>query len=123
MKDWCRHPTHLAVKSSDDTEVQIITSIRSSAAEDTDKLRGKIISTAEIAGAKVETSGGYPAWEVKKIGTALYLARVFETMYGKKPEITPCMRVWKRPFLRIGIRRWIWSLDPICTKCTPRRNI
>lgn len=80
---------NLAVVSSDDTEVQIITSIRSSAAEDTDKLRGKIISTAEIAGAKVETSGGYPAWEVKE-ESALRdtFARVFETMYGKKPEIT-----------------------------------
>lgn len=57
---------NLAIVETGDETVEIVLSIRSSDPKDQDQLRGKVLSVTEIAEAKVDTSGGYPAWEVKE---------------------------------------------------------
>lgn len=57
---------NLAIVTTHKDSVEIILSIRSSDTADMDQLRGKILSVTEIAEAKVNTTGGYPAWEVKE---------------------------------------------------------
>ncbi len=80
---------NLAIVTTEDTAVEIVLSIRSSDKADMDRLRGKVLSVTDIAEAKVNVTGGYPAWEVKEESELRdTFARVAKEVFDQDMEIT-----------------------------------
>lgn len=66
----------------------LTTSVRSSVASEKEALITKISVLTELLGGKAEVSGDYPGWTYRKNSPFRDLCvKVYEEMYGKKPEI------------------------------------
>ncbi len=69
-------------------ELTVITSVRSSVDSEKEALITKISALTKLLGGEVEVTGDYPGWTYKKQSPFRDLCvRVFEEMYGKKPQI------------------------------------
>lgn len=80
--------SNLAIVHCEKTKAQIICSSRSSVASALTAVRQNIKAAAELAGARVNQTGGYPGWEpnlqsvlVKRLG------EVYQKVFGKEPEV------------------------------------
>lgn len=66
----------------------VVTSVRSSVSSEKEALIARISVLTDTLGGRVEVTGDYPGWTYKKESPFRELCvRVFEEMYGKKPEI------------------------------------
>ena len=66
----------------------IVTSVRSSVASEKEALITKISALTGLLGGQVEVTGDYPGWTYRKESPFRDLCiKVYEEMYGKKPEI------------------------------------
>lgn len=66
----------------------LTTSVRSSVASEKDMLITKITALTKLLGGRTEISGDYPGWTYQKNSPFRDLCvKVYEEMYGKKPEI------------------------------------
>ncbi len=80
--------TNLAIILTEEERVHILTSQRSSIESEKMFIAMKVATSFEIAGAEVETIGGYPAWEpnitspIVKVGEVVY-----NNVFGKAPQI------------------------------------
>jgi dipeptidase D len=79
---------NVATVSTGGSEFVIGTSTRSSIAEDLQKLRDKIRSIAEAAGAEVEENVPYPGWKPDLNSNLLGIAKnIHQKEFGKEPEL------------------------------------
>ena len=79
---------NVATVSTGGNAFVIGTSTRSSIAEDLQKLRDKIRSIAEAAGAEVEENVPYPGWKPNLDSKLLGIAKeIHEKEFGKEPEL------------------------------------
>ena len=66
----------------------LTTSVRSSVASEKETLITKICALTELLGGETEINGDYPGWTYRKNSSFRDLCvRVYEEMYGKRPEI------------------------------------
>ncbi|MCF7919408.1 MAG: aminoacyl-histidine dipeptidase [Candidatus Cloacimonetes bacterium] len=79
---------NLAVIGIENKSLNMLISIRSSVASRIDALAARISSIAELAGAEVTTSDGYPAWEAD-ISSQLLLTsqKVYSALFGKEANV------------------------------------
>ena len=69
-------------------EFTVITSVRSSVASEKEALITRISALTDTLGGHVDVTGEYPGWTYKKESAFRDLCvKVFEEMYGRKPEI------------------------------------
>jgi dipeptidase D len=79
---------NLATIQSDNNEVFMWLSARSSVGAVIPEIQETIAIIGQKCGAKVELGGGYPAWQPDMDSTLLKTTiAVFEELYGKKPDI------------------------------------
>jgi dipeptidase D len=79
---------NLAIIKSDGKSIELKSLIRSSVESRKEELASVIKSTFELAGAKVEFSGGYPGWKPNLDSPILKnMTKVYEDKYGKTPKI------------------------------------
>lgn len=72
----------------EEQDLTIVTSVRSSVASEKEALITKISALTGLLGGSVEVTGDYPGWTYRKESPFRDLCvRVYEEMYGKKPEI------------------------------------
>lgn len=72
----------------EEQKLMVITSVRSSVVSEKDALITKISALTELLGGTVEINGDYPGWTYRKESPFRNLCiKVYEEMYGKKPEI------------------------------------
>ena len=80
--------TNLAVVRTDGDKVLACCLLRSSVDSSKEALANKMAGIFELAGAKIEFSGGYPGWKPNMQSPILNtMLKVYENKYGKKPEI------------------------------------
>jgi dipeptidase D len=80
--------TNLAIIRCEKKQAQIITSSRSSIASALEAVRNSIRALAELAGARVVQSLGYPGWEPKLQSELLKkLAEVYKKTFAKEPRV------------------------------------
>ncbi|WP_410510042.1 beta-Ala-His dipeptidase [Methanosarcina hadiensis] len=79
---------NLAVVRTDDNEVKIVSSQRSSVMSRLAEVTGKVETVAKLAGARVEHECGYPAWEPDlHSGLLKKCKQTYAGTFGKEPEI------------------------------------
>jgi dipeptidase D len=79
---------NLAIIKSNGSSIELKSLMRSSVESRKDELASIIKSTFELAGAKVEFSGGYPGWKPNLDSPILKnMTKVYEDKYGKTPKI------------------------------------
>lgn len=72
----------------DEKAFTVVTSVRSSVASEKEALITKIVTLTQVLGGTVEVTGDYPGWAYQKKSPFRDLCvKVYEDMYGKKPEI------------------------------------
>jgi dipeptidase D len=80
--------TNLARVVSDGSVIKLQALMRSSVNSQKDDLAGNLSSVFELAGAKVELSGGYDGWKPNMNSPILgAMQEIYNQKYGKKPEI------------------------------------
>ncbi len=80
--------TNLAIIRCEKKQAQIITSSRSSIASALEAVRNSIRALAELAGARVVQSLGYPGWEPRLQSELLKkLAEVYKKTFAKEPRV------------------------------------
>ena len=80
--------TNLARVVSANGEIKLQALMRSSVNTEKDDLAGNLSSVFELAGAKVELSGGYDGWKPNMQSPILKaMQEVYNKLYGKTPEI------------------------------------
>lgn len=80
--------SNLATVRTKDDAVQILTSQRSSLASRLSAITGRIAAVARLAGASMESTEGYPAWEPNLDSPLLARAReTYTTVFGEAPEV------------------------------------
>lgn len=79
---------NLAIVKSDNGIIEVNMLMRSSVDSAKDVLAAAIVSTFELAGAKVKLTGGYPGWKPNMDSAILSTMKsVYSNMYGKEPEV------------------------------------
>lgn len=79
---------NLAIVKSDKGVVEVICLMRSSVDTAKDALAESIRCSAELGGAKVQLSGGYPGWQPNMNSPILItMKEVYQKLYGKEPEV------------------------------------
>ncbi len=79
---------NLAVVRTDDNEVRIVSSQRSSVMSRLAEVTGKVETIAKLAGARVEHECGYPAWEPDlQSGLLKKCRQAYKETFGNDPEI------------------------------------
>lgn len=69
-------------------EAWLVTSLRSSVSSEKEALLRKVCAVTKLAGGRAEVYGEYPGWEYRKQSPFRELCiRIYEEMYGKKPEV------------------------------------
>lgn len=72
----------------EEREFAVVTSVRSSVASEKEALITKVSTLTKVLGGTVQISGEYPGWTYRKESPFRDLCvKVYEEMYGKKPEI------------------------------------
>ncbi len=80
--------TNLAVVLTQDDEITVLTSQRSSLESEKRHLANKVRAALELGGAKVTNTDGYPAWEPNIKSEIVNLAaKIYEKTIGKAPRI------------------------------------
>lgn len=79
---------NLAVIRTEENEVRIVSSQRSSVMSRLAEVTGKVETVAKLAGARVEHECGYPAWEPDiQSGLLMKCKQAYTGTFGKEPEI------------------------------------
>jgi len=80
--------TNLASVKSEDDQLNVLVSSRSSRGSKLESLRGRVEIIARAFGASVKQNQAYPAWQPDMDSELLAEARaVFEELYGRSPEV------------------------------------
>jgi dipeptidase D len=80
--------TNLAIVHCEKTRASVICSSRSSVASALSAVRQTIRGIAELAGARIVQTGGYPGWEPDLQSVLLKkLTEVYKEVFGKEPEV------------------------------------
>lgn len=88
MPDLVETSLNLGVLFTNDTEIGMDFSLRSSVKAAKEELKNKVINILLDKGAKYQVDGDYPAWEYKKESPIRdKMIRVYREMYHKDPEV------------------------------------
>jgi len=88
MPNLVETSTNLAIVKTENGVFSIANLMRSSVESAKEALADKMRAIAELAGAKVELTGGYPGWKPNLESPILKtMLKVYENKYGKVPEI------------------------------------
>jgi len=80
--------TNLAVILTQDDEIYVLTSQRSSIESEKRHIANKVRAALELGGAEVSSTDGYPAWEPNVSSQIVKLgAKVYEKLIGHAPRI------------------------------------
>ncbi len=80
--------TNLAVISSQDGQVTLETSQRSSVASEMQEIVQTVVAILELAGASVVQEAGYPGWKPDMGSAVLAVARsTYAELFGREPEV------------------------------------
>lgn len=86
IPDLVETSSNLAIVKTESSLAKIICSSRSSVQSALDATRSMIRAIAELAGADLRQSGGYPGWEPNLSSPLLQVAkRVYESVFGLQP--------------------------------------
>jgi dipeptidase D len=81
--------SNLAVVSTTDSTVRIVTSSRSSVAPSLAAVLAQIRALGALAGAEVEIANAYPGWKPNLASPVLGVVReVYTTVWGREPKVT-----------------------------------
>ncbi|MDP8221398.1 MAG: aminoacyl-histidine dipeptidase [Candidatus Stygibacter frigidus] len=79
---------NMAIAEIENRNLHILTSIRSSVGSRVEALGGRIVAMAELAGAGIHVSKGYPAWEPNTNSELLKkCVASYQTLFDCKPEL------------------------------------
>ena len=79
---------NIGILKTDDNEVLAVSSVRSSVGAARDAVADKLEYLTEFLGGEFEIQGAYPAWEYRKDSPLRdKMAKVYEEMYGEKPNV------------------------------------
>ncbi|MDD3205143.1 MAG: aminoacyl-histidine dipeptidase [Lachnospiraceae bacterium] len=79
---------NLGIMTTEECKITFSYAVRSSVSSEKDNLIAKMKYLTNYAGGKVEVTGNYPGWEYKEESKLREdMIRIYEEMYGKKPEI------------------------------------
>lgn len=79
---------NLATVRTEENEIKVISSQRSSITSRLSEISGKVETVAKLAGAKVEHELGYPAWEPNlESGLLLKCRQVYRETFGEEPKV------------------------------------
>jgi dipeptidase D len=79
---------NLAVISTEGARVDVLTSIRSVAAEQLDAVASRVKAVAAASGASAEVTGGYPGWEPRSDSPiAAAAAAAYQRVHARRPKI------------------------------------
>ena len=88
MPDLVETSTNLAIVKTEKGVLSVANLLRSSVESAKEAVADKMRAIAELAGAKVELTGGYPGWKPNLESPILKtMIKVYEEKYGKTPEI------------------------------------
>ncbi|MDL2230945.1 aminoacyl-histidine dipeptidase [Bacteroidales bacterium OttesenSCG-928-L19] len=88
MKDLVETSNNFAIFTLEDGKLNIANLIRSSVDSAKDAVGEKMKSIAEMAGAKITLTGGYPGWKPNMDSTILKTAmQTYQSKYGVEPKI------------------------------------
>ena len=80
--------TNLASVKFSDKKIKVVTSQRSSLDSGKQDINNMVITVFELAGAKVESDGGYPGWAPDTNSEILTVAeKSYEKLFGNKPVV------------------------------------
>ncbi len=80
--------TNLAVVRTEQKQVVVTTSQRSSVASEIDEICQSVKAVFELGRAKVESTDGYPGWKPNMNSPILKVARdTYRVLFGKEPEV------------------------------------
>ena len=81
--------SNLAIVEPMDEEVMVVCSSRSSIESERDAVMTSIEAIGDLAGAKVNFAGKYPAWQPDMNAKTLSVTKeAFKRLFGKEPEVT-----------------------------------
>ena len=79
---------NVAAVKTDGDEISVLTSTRSSVMPALQNLRDQITAVGRLAGAEVESGGGYPAWQPNMRSKLLKLTKqTYKEQFGSEPEV------------------------------------
>lgn len=88
MPNLVETSNNLAVVKTDGEKVIVLNLMRSSVESAKDALADKMCAIAEMAGAKIELTGGYPGWKPNLESTIFKtMSKVYREKFGKKPKV------------------------------------
>ncbi len=80
--------TNLAVVRTEQKEIRVVTSQRSSVASEIEEISEVVRTVFEMGGASAASSDGYPGWKPDMDSQILRTAReTYQSLYGKEPEV------------------------------------
>ena len=80
--------TNLAVVRTEQNEIRVVTSQRSSVASEIEEIAEVVRTVFEMGGASAASSDGYPGWKPDMDSQILRTAReTYQSLYGKEPEV------------------------------------
>jgi dipeptidase D len=88
IPDLVETSTNVAVMRTARNSVTIITSQRSSIESERDMIAEQVAAIAQLAGANVKISDGYPGWQPNIGSAVLHKAKeVYKNLFGKEPAV------------------------------------
>ena len=78
---------NIGILKTDDNEVLAVSSVRSSVGAARDAVADKLEYLTEFLGGEFEIQGAYPAWRTQNSPLRDKMAKVYEEMYGEKPNV------------------------------------
>ncbi len=88
VRDLVQTSTNLAVVKTDEYEISITTSQRSSIESEKVDISDRVVALMELAGAVVRKSGGYPSWQPNFNSPLVKTAKeLYTKMYGTEPKV------------------------------------
>lgn len=87
--DWLvETSSNVASVKTTDTEVEVLSSQRSCVMSNLDNMCNTVAATYRLAGAKVVTTDGYPAWKMNPQSKLVDItAETYKKLFGKEPKV------------------------------------